>query len=321
MSEKGGNFDEDERDRSVELSHARFNKIARQQQREAFNKLPVVRQASELEELPREQLRQALKFYGLDKNPVRLRELTEASLKLVGDEEHSAIVAALESEEIGEIVSLSPQIFSTDKCDLIHPDDYKNPDKWILIPLATKEAIVASGNQKLIDRLANLHEEPWAQKAKNGPWGLFKQPVAISPEAVFAYVSAIANASKRSDEWKIACFDAIGFSLIAYVAKKMPELQIISICNDIDPDLGQRISALMSDPCLEAKALEGTDLAMAVFEEQPDSREPQKDLSRLVDELRKMGVNDPGTEEIGALAKDEEILNAALRKGVSEEKL
>ena len=52
---------------------------------------------------------------------------------LMGGEEHSAVIAALEPYEIKEIVSISPEVFLTDAFELIHPHDYDDPSKWLEI--------------------------------------------------------------------------------------------------------------------------------------------------------------------------------------------
>lgn len=78
---------------------------------DALATLPAKQAAERLEVLALSDIRAALTQSGLLYNPQQLGLIVEASLGLVGDEEYSLILSALEAEEIAVVVAASTEVF------------------------------------------------------------------------------------------------------------------------------------------------------------------------------------------------------------------
>jgi len=301
-----------------DFSLEKFDLQAIAQRRERFNRLPLKQSVSELEELPQDQIRGALEVFGILEDPLRLRETVEASLKLVGDEEHSAIMAVLEPEEIGQIVALSPEVFSQEICDLIHPMDFHNPDKWYLLTDEQRKRIESSGNKFYCQLIYDLRGESWAHQKDKGPWAIFKDHVKIFSQTVLGYVSAICFAHQRDDEWKLESLENIGLPLIAYAATECSE--ILDLCRELDDELVKRIRQIQCQPNFKQKAL---DQFQSAFEEIQEfltqaPKEKKKPLMKLVDELREIGIENPTDEELSEFQDAGEAIEDALKTGIPE---
>ncbi len=195
----------------------------------SFSQYSLKRAVKDLEMLPVEQIRGFLVETGALENLPQLREITEASLTLRGDEEYSGILAALEPEEIAGVINISPEIFNSEEFHLIQPQDYDDPSLWESISEEQCEEILQSKDQKIMNRLCRFESG----------WKLFKRDVVILPEAVLGYLSAIYHA-ERDEEWKEAAARAIGIELLAYGAQFYREIG--EMLQDISLSLANEVS-------------------------------------------------------------------------------
>lgn len=277
--------------------------------------LSIKEAVGELENLPADQIRGFLTQAGIINDRFRLREVMDASLALYGDDEHSAVIAALEPTEIGGAVNSSPEVFESGRFFLFSQADYSRPEMWTAVSLEEKDAILASGDKKLIARLRNLHLEPWTREGmKIGPWVMFKHEIAVIPEIIFGYLSAIKNAD-RDEEWKDLSVREIGLELVAYCANSMPE--ITDELREISPLLLKAVEEMRLQPGLRydacEKFMEGKtfmDSAAASIQLSGD-----ESLDRMMAELRQMGIANPTAEDVEMLAEVNNGLGAVFKNG------
>ncbi len=297
---------------AVELKQVEVNHIDK-----LFSTMPFKEAVASLENLPLKQIRRYLVESGIISDVVRLREVAEASLAMCCGDEHSAIIAALEPDEIAGIVAVSPEIFTGETFHLIHLNDYDNLNLWEMISLERKEGIMQSGDRLLINRLHNFHPEPWTRKGESGPWGLFKQEIAVIPQTVLAYLSAIYNA-ERDEAWKEQSAAAMGVELLAYGAGFYKGIKDMLL--DISPKLAAEVEVV------ESAGLQGR-VAEIHFEAKkaeeisniPGITKEDKTTAQMIAELRAMGIENPTSEDVEILKKTSNDLEILIREGIPEE--
>lgn len=275
----------------------------------AFMSLPLKDAVGVLEELTEKEIREYLAENQILDDAMMLRQVAESSLTLTGGEEHSAIIAALEPAEIAKVVSASPEIFSQERFDLIHPLDYSNPEKWLALSDEEAESIKQSNDRRLIRQMHKFSEDAeFAGGRKGGQWAILKNELTIMPVTVAGYVSAICNADK-DDEWKEASLNALGVPLLAYASKF--RIGVFRDISEISPELAEVVANAAfaeEDESLLRKAGERhQELAdeMEAGEETasgPDlvaeaAKAGNKDLARLVADLRDIGIHKPTEED------------------------
>lgn len=239
------------------------------------------------------EVREYLETSGIINDLPQLRTITEETLSLRGGEEFSNVIAALEPSEIGKMINVSPEVFVGDALFLIHPDDIVDPNKWEPISDGEYKNIIASGDKSKIKRLRNLGEKPWLKKGCN--WAIFKDEIAIYPETIMGYLSAIKNAENRNNEWKENTVNEIGYALVAYCSRQCPE--ILDVLRDISYELMKKIEELRLVPNLFTKATEEYFEVQKRIEESVLGKGKSiivtgnEDLQSVVNGLRSIGVN------------------------------
>jgi len=208
----------------------------------------IIRQfAGELEKLPIDEIRYVIVSSEIN-DPASLCELVESTLDLDGGEEYAPILSALEPEEIGAVIDVSPCIFCVDQFVLRHPDDYSDPSKWELISHEQKMLIEKSGDQKLISRISkidgNCDPRCGNRKIFKAGWLLHAGEVSVSWEAIASYISAICL-SERDVFWKKDALEAVGPEMLRYVFDRDSEMK--ETCYRISPALTDRVMAIPSD--------------------------------------------------------------------------
>lgn len=292
-----------------------LQRVSKELVQKAFLSLPLKEAVGILEDLPTGEIREFLAENQMLGDVLMLRQIAEASLTLTGGEEYSAIIAALEPAEIAQVVNVSPEIFSQERFDLIHPLDYTNPEKWLALSDEEAESIKQSNNQRIIRRMHKFGEDTeFAGGRRKGQWAVFKDELTILPVAVAGYVSAIYNAD-RDDEWKEASLHMLGVELLAYAAKF--RVGVFRDISEISPELAEVVANAAfaeEDESLLRKAgerhqeLADEMEASEEFASGPDlvaeaAKAGNKDLARLVADLRDIGIHNP-TEEDFQMMKD-----------------
>lgn len=304
-----------------------LQKIGKETVQKAFMSLPLKEAVGVLEELPVEEIRDYLEENQILGDMPMLRQVVETSLTLTGGEEHSAIIAALEPAEIAKVVNISPGVFSQERFDLIHPLDYTDSKKWLALSNEEAEVIKRSNDQRLIRRMHKFSEDTeFASGRKGGQWAIFKDELAILPVSIAGYVSAICNAD-RDNEWKEVSLYALGVELLAYAAKL--RIEIFRDIDEISPTLAEvvaNISFSEEDEGLLRKACEShQELADKLEAESnvatgPDliaeaAKSGNKDLARLVADLRDVGIQNPTQEDIQMMEEMNNDMDTLLIKG------
>jgi len=282
--------------------------------------LSIKEAVNEIENLPIGQIRGFLVETGIINDRFQVREMVDASLTFDGGNEYSAIISALEPVEIGEAINSSPEIFESGKFFLISRDDYNHSGMWIPVSSKQRDAIVASGDKKAIERLRNLHPEPWTKIGKEiGPWVMFYREVAVVPEIILGYISAIKNTNNRDEKWKGSSVQEIGLELVAYCANSVPE--ILDELGEISSALLQMVENIMSQPGLYydacEKFLEGKtsiDSAAASILSTGD-----KSLDTMMAELRSIGIKKPTAEDVETLKEVKGGWESILKNGIPTE--
>lgn len=287
-----------------------LQKISKETVQKAFLSLPLKEAVWTLEELPANEIREYLAENQMLDDVLMLRQIAESSLTLTGSEEYSAIIAALEPAEIGKVVSASPEVFSQERFDLIHPLDYSNPEKWLALSDEEAELIKQSNDQRLIRQMHKFSEDAeFAGGRKGGQWAILKNELTIMPVTVAGYVSAIYNAD-RDDEWKEASLNALGVPLLAYATKF--RVGVLRDISEVSPDLAETVATIAfaeEDENLLRKACErhqelademeaGEELASSPDLIAEAAKAGNKDLARLVADLRDVGIHNPTQEDI-----------------------
>lgn len=308
-----------DRTRTLEIVPS-ISDIVEAAMRQNFATLPLKLAVGELENLSLEEIRGYLVASDVINNPLKLREVVEASLTLIGDEEYSSIIATLMPEEITSIIKVSPEIFSEDVFHLIHPSDYGNSAMWEMISREQYEAIMIAGDQRVIRRLINFSPEAWTAKGRrDGPWGLFREDVEIFPEVVAAYFSAIIN-SPRDEKWKEAAIRAIGMDLLAYSIGFDPEIQ--NICLRLFPEIATNLSALRARGTTKEDAAASYRDTMENLQKELRGKnnieEDEDDLAGMLAELRSMGVEKPDAVAVKTLMETRSIDNM-LKEGIPDD--
>ncbi len=285
-----------------------------------FTTLPLKDAVHDLERYDRGQVRAFLEQSGLTSNLPRLREVVEASLMFVGGEEHSSLVAALEPQEIAHIVPLSPEIFSGDNFHLIRAGDLSDRSRWDIITREHYERIVASGDQKLIARLANFHSEPWTAKGKaEGPWAMFREDIEIFADAVLSYFSAICNADRPS-EWKEEAIRAIGLDLLSVAERSFPE--IYWRCLREYPSIADALRARREKPEVIHDAAESHREAIAQLRADLGAADVDlggQDLGAILDDLRAVGIEHPTVDEVRMTIETNREMEAFVTQGADSD--
>lgn len=278
--------------------------------KKAFMSLPLREAVGVLEELSPKEIREYLAENQILGDALMLRQVAEASLTLTGGEEHSTIIAALEPAEIAQVVNVSPEVFSQERFDLIHPLDYNNPKKWLALSDEEAESIKQSNNQSIIRRMYKFSEDAdFAGGRKGGQWAIFKDELTILPVAVAGYVSAICN-SDKDNEWKERSLSALGVPLLAYASKfrvgvfrdiseissELAEVVANAVFSEEDETLlrkaGERHQELADEMQAESESTVELDLVAK------SAKAGNKDLARLVADLRDIGIQNPTEEDI-----------------------
>lgn len=309
---------------------SKLRKISKEVVKKAFISLPLKEAVKSLEELSRSEIREYLAENQILSNPMMLRQIAEASLALTGGEEYSEIIAALEPEEITVLVNLSPEVFSQERFDLIHPSDYSDPKKWIAISNDEAEYIEINNNPRIIRRMHKFSgDTEFAGGRKGGQWAIFKDELIILPVAIAGYVSAICNAN-RNNGWKEESLYMLGVELLAYATKL--RVGVFSNIVKISPDLARVVIDMVlseKDESLIQKACEKHKELMDEVEDEsigPDlvaetAKVGNKDLARLVADLRDVGIQNPTQEDIHMMEEINNDMDNLLTNGVPEETL
>lgn len=278
--------------------------------------LPTKKAVALIEDLQPAEIRLYLEESGLTANPLKLGEWVGKSLSCCGGEEHSGILAVLKPEEIGSIVGIDPEIFDQDL--FISQDEFENPLNWGLITNAQAQAILDSGDRKMIARLKNHHPMSHTHEGrKEGPWSLYLTDVKIRPETVNAYFSAIFH-SENSEDWKEESIRAIGLELLAFSAYFFPG--IFDVCQEHFRDIADDIEVQQKQGLLHATATEKFKASIeeikAGLSEKGIAIE-DSDLDKMLKELRSLGIDNPTSEEVVTIIETQ-ALETALVLGVPE---
>lgn len=289
------------------------------------------RAATELMELPREEVRLALGE--TLRNPVVLCPIIENSMALDGGG-GSSLLAALEPDEIKAMTGVSRQIFADEFIFM----DTENGVYDIVSEKFVRQ-IFTAGNKNQEDRLKFLGNPATTSTDKilQGPWAILRDEVAIRPEAVLDYLLSIQEAD-RLTSWKIEAVKALGLDLVVYAAKLGME-KILTACREIDEELYTTvinffqtgdlslIKANLIDSHLEQME-EITAIPSVTEEDMEGLKRTDIDLDAAVANLLTAEASEFKSETFGTLDADEiEDVKTAdgtfqrlLKKGDSEEK-
>lgn len=245
--------------------------------------------ATYLEELPAEKVRGELEVSGILNNPIMLKAVVEKSLSFRGDEEYSAVIAALEPKELSHLIATSEEIFNNNELYLIHPEASGDEKEWRNVREKEAKRILASGDLRLIARLSFFLHDP-AQSISKGIWKIHQEDVALMVDGIQSYLSAICNAEK-DDEWKEKMVRAMGLHLVAYAAIGNPA--IIEMSRGINQNLTAEIERAMRDENVVGKALDAyyEFVGHGGAEEIDDTEDPKAMIDEILEIAKGAGVD------------------------------
>ncbi len=274
---------------------------------------------SQVEDLPVGQIRQVLDAVCAG-HPFAMRTMVETSLTFNSDDEYSAIVEAMEPDEIQHIMEISENIFSQDSFHVISPLDHHDDALWIPITEEEKEAIDRSEDANLQSRVRSINPVSSSVKVE-GPWAIFHKKTAVDKESIISYVSAVVNA-RRSNDWKEDMLRAIGLEVLAFVFHHDDEIR--ARVQKISPKFEIEVKAFLENNQHDLEvliaqrhedALDDMGMADTVLPEEEQSTES---LLGELSELEALAGGDVQEAEIASSDIDD-ALSAAFQKGIPNE--
>lgn len=272
----------------------------------------------ELEELPLSEIKHFLQTTGAWDDIIRLSELVTNTLSFNGGEEFSRVLAVLEPIQLKDVVHAS--VMLVEDVVEINPLDYADEEKWIEVSPSRRDAILASGNKKLIDRLHNQHPMPHTREGQDkGPWAIYVDDKKILCNQAAGILSAIINA-EREDSWKKEAIREIGLEMFAYSALRAPH--ILTMLAEFDQELYAVADKLaQSEDIYERALVRNADvvepLSLAAAEISIADIPDGDNLAQMISDLRQFGNDVAGA--IAEAHSADVAIEDIFREGIPEE--